>query len=105
MKSTKLLALALCAAAVAGCQVKKDRQENKEQQENNSEINYNVDKFADIEVLRYAVPGFDSLSLNQKRMIYYLNEAALTGRDIIWDQNCRYNLPIRDLLEDRKSVV
>lgn len=99
MKSTKLLALALCAAAVAGCQVKKDRQENKEQQENNSEINYNVDKFADIEVLRYAVPGFDSLSLNQKRMIYYLNEAALTGRDIIWDQNCRYNLPIRDLLE------
>ncbi len=63
------------------------------------EINYNVDRFADIEVLRYTVPGFDSLSLNQKKLIYYLQEAAITGRDIIWDQNCKYNLPIRDMLE------
>ncbi len=63
------------------------------------EINYNVDRFADIEVLRYTVPGFDSLSLNQKKLIYYLQEAAITGRDIIWDQNCKYNLPIRNMLE------
>jgi dipeptidyl-peptidase-3 len=64
------------------------------------DINYNVDRFADIEVLRYTVPGFEDLSLNQKKLVYYLTEAALTGRDIIWDQNCKWNLPIRSLLEN-----
>ena len=60
---------------------------------------YGVDKFADIEVLRYRVPGFEDLSLKQKELIYYLNEAALVGRDILWDQNCKYNLAIRKTLE------
>ncbi|MDE6222281.1 MAG: dipeptidyl peptidase 3 [Muribaculaceae bacterium] len=63
------------------------------------EIDYTVDRFADIEVLRYTVPDFDSLSLDQKKLIYFLQEAAITGRDIIWDQNCVYNLPIRNMLE------
>ncbi len=70
------------------------------QQQTAQEINYNVDKFADIEVLRYTVPGFEDLSLQQKTLIYYLTEAAIAGRDIIWDQNCKYNLPVRDLLEN-----
>ena len=65
-----------------------------------SEINYNVDRFADIEVIRYTVPGFEDLSLNQKLLVYYLTEAALTGRDILWDQNNKYNLQLRDLLEN-----
>lgn len=64
------------------------------------EFNYVNDRFADIEVLRYKVPGFEELSLNQKQLIYYLTEAALWGRDILWDQNCKYNLPIRYMLED-----
>ena len=63
------------------------------------EFNYTVDSFADIEVLRYKVPGFEDLSLNQKKLIYYLTEAALWGRDILWDQNNEYNLPIRRMLE------
>lgn len=63
------------------------------------DFNYVVDRFADIEVLRYKVPDFEKLTLNQKLMVYYLSEAAQVGRDIIWDQNCRYNLPIRNLLE------
>ena len=63
-------------------------------------FNYTVDKFADIEVLRYKVPGFENLSLNQKRLIYYLTEAALNGRDIYWDQNGKYNLEIRQMLEN-----
>lgn len=67
--------------------------------ENKDNFNYVVDRFADIEVLRYQVPEFENLSLRQKTMIYYLSEAAQIGRDIIWDQNCRYNLPIRHLLE------
>ena len=63
------------------------------------EFNYNVDRFADIEVLRYKVPGFEDLSLNQKKLIYFLNEAALHGRDIMFDQNGKYNLDIRQTLE------
>ncbi|MDE5886495.1 MAG: dipeptidyl peptidase 3 [Muribaculaceae bacterium] len=63
-------------------------------------FNYHVDRFADIEVLRYEVPEFDHLSLNQKKMIYYLAQAAQNGRDILWDQNGKYNLQIRKLLEN-----
>ena len=63
------------------------------------DFDYTVDRFADIEVLRYKVPGFENLSLNQKKLVYYLTEAALWGRDILWDQNNEYNLPIRRMLE------
>lgn len=63
-------------------------------------FNYHVDRFADIEVLRYEVPEFDRLSLQQKKMLYYLSQAAQMGRDIIWDQNGIYNLQLRQLLEN-----
>lgn len=56
-------------------------------------------RFADIQMLRYRVPEFESLSLRQKKLIYFLSEAAIAGRDILWDQNCRFNLPIRRMLE------
>lgn len=59
------------------------------------EFNYNVDKFYDLEILRYQVPGFEELTLQQKTLAYYLSEAALQGRDILYDQNGRYNLRIR----------
>lgn len=58
-----------------------------------------VDRFADIEVMRYTVPGFDNLDLQRKLFIYYLSEAALAGRDILWDQNGRYNLALRQICE------
>lgn len=57
-------------------------------------------RFADIQLLRYRVPAFQDLSLGQKQYVYHLAEAALCGRDILWDQNCRHNLAIRRLLED-----
>ncbi len=57
-------------------------------------------RFADIQLLRYRVPAFQDLSLRQKQYVYHLAEAALCGRDILWDQNCRHNLAIRHLLED-----
>ncbi len=63
------------------------------------EFDYTVERFADIEVLRYQVPGFEDLSLKQKTLIYYLQEAALWGRDILWDQHYVHNLDIRNLLE------
>lgn len=63
------------------------------------DFTYSVDKFADIEILRYRVPDFESLSLKQKELIYYLNQAALEGRDILYDQNNKYNLCVRRTLE------
>lgn len=83
----KSLILALAAFALLGCQ-------KKEQQ-----FSYNVEKFYDLEILRFRVPGFEELTLQQKMMLYYLNEAALYGQDIVYDQNCRYNLRIRRALE------
>ena len=62
-------------------------------------FDYTVDKFYDLEILRYQVPEFDSLSLQQKTLVYHLTEAALHGRDILYDQNGRFNLRIRRALE------
>ncbi len=64
-----------------------------------STFNYNDEKFADIQMLRYEVKGFDELTLDQKKLVYYLQEAALYGRDILFDQNGRHNLVIRKMLE------
>lgn len=71
-----------------------------EKEQKETEFNYNVESFADVQIIRYKVDGFDELSLKQKTFIYYLNEAALWGRDILFDQNGRYNLEIRSILED-----
>ncbi len=57
-----------------------------------------VDRFDDIKVIRYEVPGFEALPLEQKELIYYLAEAAKCGRDILFDQNCVANLPVRRTL-------
>ena len=63
------------------------------------DFKYTDEKFADIQMLRYKVEGFEQLTLNQKLLVYYLNEAAQAGRDILWDQNGKYNLRIRKMLE------
>jgi len=67
--------------------------------EKGTDFNYRAEQFADLEILRYQVPGFDELSLKQKELIYYLSQAALEGRDILFDQNFKYNLAIRRTLE------
>lgn len=63
------------------------------------EFNHEVDRFEDISVLKYRLPGFEQLTAGEKELIYYLSEAALCGRDILWDQNFRYNLVIRKTIE------
>lgn len=88
MKIRMLIILA-AAAVLCACQ-------NKQNQQN---FQYTVDKFYDLEILRYQVPEFDSLSLQQKSLLYCLSEAALWGRDILFDQNGRYNLRIRRACE------
>ncbi len=59
-----------------------------------------AEQFADLKILRYQIPGFEKLNLDQKKLVYYLVQAGLSGRDIIWDQNFRYNLEIRSILEN-----
>ena len=88
-KSTffQLTMIILWAALVCACRPKEQK------------FQYNVDKFYDLEILRYDVPEFDSLSLQQKQLLYCLTEAALWGRDILFDQNGRYNLRIRRTCE------
>ena len=66
----------------------------------NGDFKYLLDEFADVKVMRYQVPGWDGLSLQQKEYVYYLAEAAKYGRDIIWMQNNKYNLDIRKMLEN-----
>ncbi|NNJ88237.1 MAG: dihydrofolate reductase [Eudoraea sp.] len=65
-----------------------------------SSFEYVVEQFADIQILRYQIPGFNELSIEQKKLVYYLSQAGLAGRDIMWDQNYRYNLQIREALEN-----
>ena len=81
------------AGMLAGCAVNQKEEAAPEVEP------WSVDRFADIEVLRYEVPAFEELPVAQKELIYYLTEAAQWGRDILWDQNCRFNLPIRNICE------
>ncbi|MBQ5718525.1 MAG: dihydrofolate reductase, partial [Alistipes sp.] len=67
--------------------------------ETTTEQSWIVDRFDDIKVIRYEVPGFEALPVEQKELIYYLQEAAKWGRDILFDQNCAINLPVRRTLE------
>ena len=62
-------------------------------------FDYNVTQFEDIKILRYQIPSWDNLTLKEQKLVYYLTQAGLEGRDIIWDQNYRHNLAIRKALE------
>jgi len=65
-----------------------------------SEFEYKVDEFADLKVIRYQIPGWEELTLKEKKLVYYLTQAGLSGRDIMYDQNYRHNLAIRSALEN-----
>ena len=67
---------------------------------NESKFSYFSEQFAELKILRYQIPGFENLSLDQKKLVYYLTEAGLSGRDIMYDQNYRHNLKIRRALEN-----
>jgi len=65
-----------------------------------NDFNYNVEQFSDIKILRYQISGWDNLTLKEQKLVYYLTQAGMSGRDIIWDQNYRHNLTIRKALEN-----
>lgn len=88
------LAAAMAAMALVSVSCSSDKKTE------TAEFNYKVDRFADIEILRYKVTDFENLTPKQKELVYYLTEAALYGRDILTDQNGKYNLAIRTTLEE-----
>jgi len=98
-----ILGLALTLFTVAcenDTKASKADSENSEVSENTNTFDYNVEQFADIKILRYQIPGWDNLSLKQQKLVYYLTQAGLAGRDIMWDQNYRHNLKIRNAIEN-----
>ncbi|MDP2686566.1 MAG: dihydrofolate reductase [Aequorivita sp.] len=101
MKNTFFIAIAMCGLLFFSC---KENKENKEvaQMEYTpaSDFDYNVEQFGDIKVLRYQIPGWEKLTLKEQTLVYYLTQAGLAGRDIMWDQNYRHNLTIRKALEN-----
>lgn len=99
MKKVILMLTALSLLAACNNSNQADKQVPVDDGIDYATFEYKVDRFADIEILRYPVPGFNSLSLQQKELIYYLSQAALEGRDILWDQHNRYNLTIRRVCE------
>ncbi len=103
MKNTFFIAIAIAmsTALLFSCkEEKKDNPEVEVAEVKADDFNYLVEQFADIKVLRYQIPGWDDLTLKEQKLVYYLTQAGLAGRDIMWDQNYRYNLTIRKALEN-----
>lgn len=106
MRLKTIIPVALAAMLLFSC--KNDSKEVKSEENPITEtetkkvddFNYTVDQFADIKVLRYQIPGFEELTLKEQKLVYYLTQAGLAGRDIMWDQNYRHNLKIRKALEN-----
>lgn len=96
MKLKSIFKLFLLALLIVAC---KGDAKPEVAEKTETEFSYNVEQFADIKILRYQVPGWDNLSLQEQKLVYYLVEAGLAGRDIMWDQNYRHNLKIRRALE------
>lgn len=89
----KMTALTALTAAAVSCGNNAGSQQDKD-------FKYLIDEFADLKIMRYQIPGWDGLTLQQKEYVYHLGEAAKYGRDILWDQHCKANLPIRHAIEN-----
>lgn len=99
MKIHRLASLMLASTMFFACNEKKTNEAENTAMNNKEKFEYSVDRFADIEVLRYQIPGWEELSLKEQTLVYYLSQAGYAGRDIIWDQNYKHNLTIRRALE------
>jgi dipeptidyl-peptidase-3 len=96
MKLQNFAVILLFAAALGSCQKKEPEPDTTKA---NDHFDYKVEEFADIQVLRYQIAGWDKLTLKEKELVYYLTQAGMAGRDIYWDQNYKHNLKIRKALE------
>ena len=101
----RILSASLVAAVIfASCGAPKEKDasaeaSNETHADDSGDFNYTADQFADLKLIRYQIPGFEDLDANKKELLYYLYEAALSGRDMMYDQNYQHNLQIRKTLE------
>ncbi|MBW1295613.1 dipeptidyl peptidase 3 [Aquimarina litoralis] len=106
MKINRIMYFIAISAFLIACKKDPSIQDQISQQESEKEevveedFNYVVEQFADLKILRYQIPGWENLTLKEQKLVYYLTQAGLSGRDIMWDQNYRYNLQIRKALEN-----
>ncbi|WGD33894.1 dihydrofolate reductase [Olleya sp. YS] len=101
MRIKHVLSVALIATLFLSCgNDKTDKSTTEDNKKTETDFDFNVEQFADIKILRYQIPGWDNLTLKEQKLVYYLTEAGLAGRDIMWDQNYRHNLKIRKALEN-----
>jgi dipeptidyl-peptidase-3 len=101
MKKTFFIAMAISGLLFFSC--KDNKADNDVAQPETvvaTEFDYNVESFGDVKILRYQIPGWEKLTLKEQKLVYYLTQAGLEGRDIMWDQNYRHNLTIRKALEN-----
>ncbi|WP_406684397.1 dipeptidyl peptidase 3 [Seonamhaeicola sp. MEBiC1930] len=105
MKLRFILNVVLVSVFLFGCG--KERSEKAQETleiKDTEKFNYNVEQFADLKILRYQIPGWEQLTLKEQKLVYYLTQAGLSGRDIMWDQNYRHNLAIRSALENAYTL-
>lgn len=101
MKKTFFIAMAMCGLLFFSCKENKEEKDVAQAETvQSTDFDYNVETFGDVKVLRYQIPGWDKLTLKEQKLVYYLTQAGLAGRDIMWDQNYRHNLTIRKALEN-----
>ncbi|TGV03030.1 dipeptidyl-peptidase 3 family protein [Flavivirga rizhaonensis] len=101
MKLKSILNLVLISTLFLSCGHDKSKENTKSiEVKETSAFDHNVEQFADIKILRYQIPGWENLTLKEQTLVYYLTQAGLAGRDIMWDQNYRHNLKIRKALEN-----
>ncbi|MFD0991256.1 dihydrofolate reductase [Mariniflexile jejuense] len=100
MKLKLIFGVAIASTLLFSCGKDKPKENQEVLTTEETTFDYNVEQFADIKVLRYQIPGWENLTLKEKKLVYYLTQAGLSGRDIIWDQNYKHNLKIRKALEN-----
>jgi len=99
MKLKSLIGAVLLAFFIFTCGQDNSSKPSSNETKTESSFDFNVEQFADLKILRYQIPGWENLSLKEQKLVYYLTEAGLAGRDIMWDQNYRHNLKIKNALE------
>ncbi|WP_010252218.1 dipeptidyl-peptidase 3 family protein [Myroides injenensis] len=100
MRLNTIACITLASAMFLSCGKDKDNKTTDKTVTEVENFEFSVDKFGDIEVLRYQIPGWNDLTLKEKKLVYYLSQAGYVGRDIMWDQNYKHNLKIRKALEN-----
>src|SRR5690554_7946056 len=103
MKFNQFTILALTVASLTACNKNNQMENELSTIDSLKNIQFESEQFADIQVLHYEIPGWEKLTLKEKKLVYYLAQAGYAGRDIFWDQNYRHNLKIRAALENIRS--